>query len=176
MFNDFTIVLWLLKLGALVNLYFLANTFALPSDTTDANIVIPAQILFLVSGYRCLFPNRYKDNVVFHASPLSSIFVTRLLATFSEVAYIYQFSYVIRLLNVGQVGWVDALSWLMVLEVVVSQGFVWGAILSGRVGLYFFEELGWADAGSSAGKMPPTARTTRAMMGWGFLMGRRGGA
>ena len=141
---DFTILLWLLKLGALVNLYFLANTLGLPSGAADAHIVVPAQILFAVSAYRCLFPNRYKDNVVLHATPLSSTLVTRLLATFVEVAWIYQFSYVIRLLNVDDVGWVNALSLAMVALVVISQGFVWGAILTGRLALYFYEELGWA--------------------------------
>ena len=100
MFSDFTIFLWLLKLGALVNLYFLASSFAFPSAASDAHIVIPAQILFGVSAFRCLFPVRYGDNVVLHDSPLSSIFLTRLLATFAEVAFIYQFSHVIRLLNV----------------------------------------------------------------------------
>jgi len=142
--NDFTFFLWLLKLGALINLCFLANTLALPPGATDAHIVIPAQILFAVSAYRCLFPGRYKDNVVFHDSPLSSTFLTRLLATFVEVAWIYQFSHVIRLLNVDRVGWVDALSWVMVLQVVISQGFVWGAILTRRLALYYYEELGWA--------------------------------
>lgn len=142
--REFSIFLWLLKLGALINLYFLANTFPLSSSTTDVNIVLPAQILFAVSAYRCLFPVRYKDNVVFHSSPLSSIFLTRLLATFAEVAFIYQLSHVIRLLNVDHVGWVNVLSWVMVLQVVVSQGFVWGAILTERLVLYYYEELGWA--------------------------------
>jgi len=144
MFKNFTLFLWLLKLGALINLYFLASTRALPSGATDAHIVIPAQILFAVSAYRCLFPVRYKDNVVFHDSAWSSIFLTRLLATFVEVAWIYQFSHVIRLLNVDQVGWVNALSWVMVLQVVISQGFVWEAILTGRLVSYYYEELGWA--------------------------------
>jgi hypothetical protein len=155
---DFTIALWLLKLGALINLYFLACTLALPSGAADAHIVVPAQILFVVSAYRCLFPNRYKDNVVFHATPLSSTLVTRLLATCVEVAWIYQFSHVIRLLNVEDVGWVNALSWLMVVQVVISQGLVWGAILTGRLVLYFYEELGWAliFAGNTAAS--PSAR------------------
>ena len=144
MFNDFKVFLWLLKLGALVNLYFLANTFAVASGATDPSIVIPAQILFAVSGYRCLFPVSYKDNIVFHDSFFSSIFLTRLLATFAEVAFIYQFSHVIRLLNVDDVGWVNVLSWLMVVQVAISQGFVWGAILTERLALYFHEELGWA--------------------------------
>ena len=97
-----------------------------------------------MSAFRCLFPNQYKGNVVFHDTPLSSIFLTRLLATFAEVAFIYQLSHVLRLLNVDRLGWVDALSWLMVVQVVISQLFVWGAILTGRLALYFWEELGWA--------------------------------
>jgi hypothetical protein len=141
--NDCAVFLWILKLGAFVNLYFLANTHALRSVEADPHIVIPAQILFAVSGYRCLFPNRYKDNVVLHASLLSSTLVTRVLATFAEVAWIYQLSHVIRLLNLELVGWVEALSWLMVLQVVISQLFVWGAISTGRLSLYFHEEVGW---------------------------------
>jgi hypothetical protein len=142
--NDFTVFLWALKLGALVNLYFLAITLAHRSGESDPHIVIPALILFAVSGYRCLCPNRYKDNVVLHASPLSSTLVTRVLATFAEVAWIYQFSHVIRLLNLDHVGWVEALSWLMLFAVVISQLFVWGAILTGRLAFYFYEEVGWA--------------------------------
>jgi hypothetical protein len=144
MFQDYTIFLWLLKLGALLNLYFLANSFAPPESTADLRLLVPARILFAVSAFRCLFPNQYKGNVVFHDTPLSSIFLTRLLATFAEVAFIYQLSYVLRLLNVDRLGWVDALSWLMVVQVVISQFFVWGAILTGRLALYFWEELGWA--------------------------------
>jgi hypothetical protein len=85
--KTFTIFLWLLKLGVLVNLYFLANTLVPPGNTADPRLLVPAQILFAVSGFRCLFPNQYKGNVVFHDTPLSSIFLTRLLATFAEVAF-----------------------------------------------------------------------------------------
>jgi len=141
MLGDFTALLWLLKLGAVINVALIASTLALP--TPDPHAVVPALVLLGVSAFRCLFPNRYLDDVVFHDTPLSSIFLTRLLATFSEVAYIYQFSYVIRVLNVGHVGWVDALSWVMVAQVVISQGLVWGAIGTRRLGLYFYEELGW---------------------------------
>jgi hypothetical protein len=142
--NDFAIWLWVLKFGALVNLYFLARTLGLDPQEIDLHIAIPAQILFAVSAYRCLFPNRYKDNVVLHDSLLSSTFVTRVLATFTEVAWIYQFSHVLRVLDVEQVAWVEGLSWLMVLAVSISQLFVWGAILTGRLSLYFYEEIGWA--------------------------------
>ncbi len=144
MFRDYTIVLWLLKLGSLINLYFLVKTRLLASGDADAYIVVPAQILFAVSAYRCLFPVRYEHNVVFHDSIFSSIFVTRLLATFSEIAYIFLFSHVLRLLNINQVQWVIALSWLMVAQVVISQGFVWAAVLTEQFELYYYEELGWA--------------------------------
>ncbi|MGH8515967.1 MAG: hypothetical protein ACREUE_00765 [Panacagrimonas sp.] len=132
--------LWTLKLGALLNLYFLWNT---PLDG-DPYIVVPAWILFAVSAYRCLFPVRYDNAVVFHDSVFSSIRFTRALATFSEVAYIFQFAYVLRVLDGGQSDLVSVLSWLMVIQVIVSQFLVWGAIATGRLALYFYEELGWA--------------------------------
>ena len=116
---NFRTLLWLLKLGAIFNFYLVADLLAL--EERDPQVVIPALILLGVSAFRCLFPNRYLANVVFHDSPVSSIFLTRLLATFSEVAYIYQFSYVIRHLNLEGVAWVDGLSWLMVALVVVSK-------------------------------------------------------
>ena len=141
--RDFTNVLWLLKLGAMVNLYFLLNAGLFALDAADAYVVVPAAILFAVNAYRCLFPVRYEHNVVFHDSVFSSILVTRMLATFSEVAYIFLFAYVLRLLNVDRTTWVDVLSWLMVAQVVVSQGFVWSAILTEQFELYVYEELGW---------------------------------
>ncbi len=141
--RDYTVFLWLLKLGVPLNLYFLAHALGLGSGGSDPHVVVPAAIFFAVSAYRCLLPDRYKDNVVFHVAPPSSIFVTRLLATFSEISYAYLFSHVIRTLNVEGSAVVDALSWLMVLEAVISQGFVWGAIVTGRLVLYVWEELGW---------------------------------
>src|SRR5262245_36697901 len=144
MLQDFTLFLWLLKLGALGNLYFFANTLESPGYTADPHLLVPARILFAVCAFRCLFPTQYKANVVFHVTPLSSIFLTRLLATFAEVGFIYLLAYVLRLLNVDRLGWVDVLSWLMVVQVVISQCFVWGAILTGRLALYFWEEFGWA--------------------------------
>jgi hypothetical protein len=47
--GDYSIFLWLLKLGALANLYFLVGTAA---RDADVYIVAPAQILFVVSAYR----------------------------------------------------------------------------------------------------------------------------
>jgi hypothetical protein len=143
MLRDYTIPLWLLKLGVLLNLYFIVKTFLLETGHAELYIVLPAQILFVVSAYRCAFPVWYERDVVFHDSIFSSIFVTRLLATFAEVAYIFLFSHVLRLLNLNHVLWVTVLSWLMVVQVVISQCFVWAAILTERAGLYFYEELGW---------------------------------
>jgi len=144
MFRDYTIVLWLLKLGGLINLYFLVNMCLLASRDANAYIVLPAQVLFAVSTYRCLFPVRYEHNIVFHDCIFSSIFMTRLFATFSEIAYIYLFSHVLRLFNIDHLEWVIALSWLMVVQVMISQGFVWAAILTEQLEFYYYEELGWA--------------------------------
>jgi len=144
MSENYTIFLWLLKFGAVANIYFLVTVGANAAAATQTHLVLPAQVLFAISAYRCLFPVRYENNIVFHDSIFSSVFVTRLLATFSEVAYIYVLSHVVRLLNIDQVGWVAALSWLMVLLVVMSQVFVWLAILTEQLELYFYEELGWA--------------------------------
>src|SRR5262249_49904472 len=104
----------------------------------------PARVLFAVSAFRCLLPVRYEHNVVFHDSIFSSIFLTRLLATFAEIAYIFQFSHVLRVLDTEHSVFVSTLSWLMVAQVVVSQVLVWAALLMGRRILYFYEELGWA--------------------------------
>jgi len=135
--------LWLLKLGTLLNIYLLKETLISPLVFVDLHILIPAQIFFIVSAFRCFFPVNYVTNAVLHDSFFSSIFFTRMFATFSEVAYIYQFSYLIRLFNANQIPYVDFLSWLMVLLVVISQFFVWGAIFTDRQKLYFYEELGW---------------------------------
>jgi hypothetical protein len=138
--GDYTIFLWLLKIGAPVNLYFLMRTAAVDAQI---HIVVPAQIFFAVSAYRCLFPVRYEHDVVLHDSVFSSVFATRLFATFAEVAYIFLFAHVLRLLNVHDVRWVNAVAWLMVLQVVVCQVYVWAAILLERFEFYFYEELGW---------------------------------
>jgi hypothetical protein len=139
MSRDYTVPLWLLKLGAPLNLYFLLNT----PDEGDLLIVAPARVLFAVSAFRCLFPVRYEHNVVFHDSIFSSIFLTRFLATFAEIAYIFQFSHVLRVLDTEHTLFVSILSWLMTAQVVISQVLVWAAILEGRRALYFYEELGW---------------------------------
>src|SRR5690242_7124803 len=39
--------------------------------------------------------------------------------------------------------WVTAISWLMVAQVVISQGLVWAAIVIERSDFYYYEELGW---------------------------------
>jgi hypothetical protein len=137
--RDLTAYFWLLKIGALLNLYLLLD---LP-ETVDPRVLIPARIFLGVSAFRCLFPVWYGGNIVFHDSPASSIFLTRTLATFSEVAYIFQFSEVLRRLAPEGESLIAGLSWLMVAAVVVSQGFVWSAIACGRSSLYFWEELGW---------------------------------
>jgi len=141
--GDFTAFLWLLKLGGLANLYFLLRTASALMQGADAWLAGPALIFFAVSAYRCLFPVRYETSAVFHDSVFSSIFATRLFATASEIVYIYAFSRVLRLLNAGDVAWVSALSWSMVVFATTSQVCVWTAVLTGQFRYYFYEELGW---------------------------------
>src|SRR5262245_43880560 len=126
MSRDYTLLLWLLKLGVPLNAYFLLNT----PDAGDPLIVEPARIFFAVCAFRCLFPVRYEHNIVFHDSIVSSIFLTRFLATVAEIAYIFLFSHVLRVLDTEHVAFVSALSWLMVAQVVISQLFVWAAIVT----------------------------------------------
>ena len=135
--------LWLLKLGVIPNLYFFYHTLNPPLLFVEAHFLLPAQILFLVSAYRCFFPVSYATNAVLHDSFLSSIFFTRLLATLVEISYIYQFSYLIRLFNQLHYSIVEIFAWLMVVQVCISQCFVWCAILMGRLKYYFYEEAGW---------------------------------
>ena len=144
MFRDYTAFLWLLKLGALANLYFLVDTTTRASGNASAHLLLPAQLFFAVSAYRCLFPVRYEHNIVFHDSAWSSVFATRLLATLSEVAYVSLAARVLDLLNVDRAGWVGALGALMVALVVTCQLLVWVALLTERFEFYFYEELGWA--------------------------------
>jgi hypothetical protein len=140
MLADYAVPLWLLKLGALPNLYFLARTMTVDAA---AYVVVPAQIFFAVAAYRCLFPVRYEHYVVLHDSVFSSVFATRTLATFSEVAYIFLLACVLQRFNVENVGWVNIVAGLMVVQVVICQVCVWVAILLERFDFYFHEELGW---------------------------------
>ncbi|HAC81631.1 MAG: hypothetical protein P8K76_02260 [Candidatus Binatia bacterium] len=143
MLRDFAKPLHALKLGALINLYLLADTTILAAGSANATLLLPAQILFAVSAYRCIFPVRYKDNIVLHDSFFSSIFLTRFLATFAEIAFIFQFASLLQRLNLSGIEWIDWLSWAMVAQVTVSQIFVWWAILSRQLVFYYYEEIGW---------------------------------
>jgi hypothetical protein len=140
MSDDYTAVLWLLKLGALPNLYFLVRA---ATASVDLYVVLPAQVFFAASLYRCLFPVRYEHYVVFHDSVLSSVFATRVVATFAEVAFIFLLACVLWRVNVKESAWINHLGWLMVLQVVVCQVCVWVAISTEQFELYFYEELGW---------------------------------
>jgi len=151
--NDLKPFLWLLKLGALANVWFLVSALRIPADDAEASLVASGSILFAVSAWRCVFPNRYEGNVVLHDDVMSSAFVTRVLATFSEIAYVYFFAYALSMMNAGQAVWIDAVALGMVVAAGVSQCFVWTAILTGRYRLYVYEEIGWflLFAGHTAG-------------------------
>ena len=136
-------LLWILKIGTLINIYFLLQTIISPISNVDSFLLIPAQILFLVSAYRCMFPVNYSSHAVLHDNAFSSVFITRFLVTFVEISYIFMFSHVIRIINNHEILIVDIFSWLMVIQVSISQIFVWCAILTKNENLYFYEEIGW---------------------------------
>lgn len=141
--RDYTVPLWLLKLGALLNLGFILAAPSLFAPGADFWLIASAQLIFVASAYRCLFPVHYEHDVVFHDSVFSSIFVTRFLATIKEIAFIYLMSRVLRELNTGHIVWIDALSWLMMVLVVMAECFVWGAVLLYRFRYYVYEESTW---------------------------------
>ena len=74
MSGDLAPFLHALKIGVITNLGFAAHALALPAAQRDAHLVLPAVILFVVSAWRCAFPNRYEGNVVLHDTALSSAF------------------------------------------------------------------------------------------------------
>ena len=153
MHGDLAPFLHALKIGVATNLAFAVHALGLPAAEHDAPLVFLATVLFVVSAWRCAFPNRYEGNVVLHDTVLASAFVTRVLATFSEVAYVAFFALALtRLDPVGRPG-IQAIAIAMVAAATISQGFVWTAILTGRYRLYVYEEIGWLllFAGHTAG-------------------------
>ena len=132
-----------LRIGVISNLFLLWASLTIANISNDLFLVVPAIILISVSAFRCLFPVNYASKSVIIDSVLSSVFVTRFLVTIVEVTYIYMFSYVLRIINSDQYMFVDLISWLMVIQVIISQFFCWGAILLKYERFYFYEEFGW---------------------------------
>ena len=132
-----------LRIGVISNLFLLWASLTIANISNDLFLVVPAIILISVSAFRCLFPVNYASKSVIIDTVLSSVFVTRFLVTIVEVTYIYMFSYVLRIINSDQYMFIDLISWLMVIQVIVSQFFCWGAILLKYERFYFYEEFGW---------------------------------
>lgn len=132
-----------LKAGGVLNLVLLWNSL---TSEVVSNIRVPAQIFFCVSAYRCVFPNRYKNGAVLHDTILSSSLITRLIATVTEISWIYQLSYIARDLEVpaGVQPMAKLLGWLMLAQCAVSQVLVWLTVISGVGHWMFWEEVGWA--------------------------------
>ena len=80
--------------------------------------MLAVQFFIFVGGFRCLFPNRYNENIVLHDTWLSSIGLCRCLATFSEVGWLYIFAKVAWDLNIlipgGPLAGIDFIASIMV--------------------------------------------------------------
>lgn len=133
--------------GALTNAVLLYWTFDLHEDV-PCDILFTAQVFIAVCGFRCVFPNRYNDNVVLHDTWLSSIWITRVLATFSETFWLYQLSVLNRDLNAirgnGPLVWIDIASWLMAFLCCFAQCCVWSSLTFQTDILMWYEEFNWA--------------------------------
>lgn len=144
-----TVVPSLLILGTLSNLYLLQLSRGIQLRDKGQLPLWTAQLFIAVSAFRCAFPNRYRGSVVLRDSWLSSIFLTRALATVSEVSWISQLAFVASDLNSKlaareQAAWIDGAAVLMVLLVVMSQATVWFAVLLDQPNVMFYEEAYWA--------------------------------
>ena len=91
--------------------------------------MIPCQVFAAVCGFRCIFPNRYNACVVLHDTWLSSIILTRCLATVAEPMLLYQLSVLATDLNHlrpgGPLMIIDVCAWMMFVLCCVAQCFVW---------------------------------------------------
>ena len=135
----------LLVVGTVLNVYLLYRLSTLQGVPTEA--LLPAQIFCFVNGFRCLFPNRYNGNIVLHDTPLSSIFLTRTLATAAEIAWIFQLAWFVTELRTSSGGGLalfDVAAWSMVVMCVAAQLCVWLSLLLETVGLMWYEEALWA--------------------------------
>ena len=134
-----------LLLGGCSDVYLLIKLSSEVAPTAPPSIVLPARIFLLVNAYRCVFPNRYNGNTVLHDHWLSSILLTRALATISEMAWIWQLAAVCRALPLGALAPLGAgLSWAMVGLCAVAQVFAWLCVASGTTSHFLWEEACWA--------------------------------
>ena len=115
----YKLLLLFLRVGVFSNLILFFLTLTYVNNDVDPFIMIPTQILLVVSAYRCLFPVNYASKAVILDSIFSSVFITRFVVTVVEIVYIYAFSQVIRIINADQFLIVDIFSWIMVAQVIV---------------------------------------------------------
>ena len=134
----------LLLLGAVPNLFLLSHLSTLEPQAGREHVVTAAQVYVAVNCFRCCFPNRYSGYVVLHDSPLSSIFLTRTLATFSEMAHLCTLGVVALDMNAGRQAWIDTSAWAMPLICAAAQCLVWSSLLLQTESLMWWEEALWA--------------------------------
>ena len=136
-----------LVIGAFTNagLIWWSQTF---DDAVPAKILVTAQVFAAICGYRCIFPNRYNGCVVLRDNILSSIAITRIMATFAEMFLLYQLSVIATDLNHiredGLQVWIDFFAWTMVISDAIAQCCVWSSLVLETDILMWYEEANWA--------------------------------
>lgn len=129
-----------LLVGLLSNTVLLL--MSLQMQTVPRFILLPVQAFLAISGYRCAFPNRYNGCVVWRDTILSSIFVTRALATLSEMAWLSTLSQLLR--DISPAPWTETVAVAMVIICGIAQLLVWAALLLETDRLMVYEEVCWA--------------------------------
>ncbi len=133
-----------LLLGAVPNLFLLNHLLTLQPQAGHELIVTAAQVFVAVSCFRCCFPNRYSGNVVLHDTPLSSILLTRTLATFSEMALLCTLAAVALDMNDGGEEWIQIGAQALPVLCAAAQCLVWSSLLLEAESLMWWEEALWA--------------------------------
>ncbi len=145
----------MLLFGAVPNLFLLYHLLTLepkPSSliyqptTWNIDILTAATIFVAVNCFRCCFPNKYRGNVVLHDTPLSSIMLTRTLATFSEMAHFFTLSVVALEMNTrhGEQAWIATGASALPVLCAAAQCLVWSSLLLETDSLVWWEEALWA--------------------------------
>ena len=135
-----------LLLGAIPNLFLLNHLLTLQPQAGRELMVTAAQVYVAVNCFRCCFPNRYSGNVVLHDTPLSSILLTRSLATFSEMAHLCTLAAVALDMNAGgrREEWIQIGAQALPFLCAAAQCLVWSSLLLETESLMWWEEALWA--------------------------------
>jgi hypothetical protein len=105
-------------------------------------------IYVMVCAFRSFLPRIDLERVCLVATPLSSMFVGRALATIAELAFIIQCAILLREAGIGtKVKTAVGVFWIIIPLIVIAEGFSWYAVLTTNYLGSVIEESLWTVAG-----------------------------